>query len=150
MPLLAFWLVPGSLGISQGVRSRGGDLRRPMTLALRRCWPTLFSEPGVSVPVPMLRAQSFHAHPLLLLSLFSPFHLSLSQHLFPHSLLSSLVELKGRGPRSFSFLAVTTLGSPVVFDSNKGEGALFRRWRLGGGWENVTRGMRNRCRDSRG
>lgn len=101
------------LGISQGVRSGGGDLSRQMMLALRRCWPALFSEPGVGILVPMLRAQSFHAHPLLLLlSLFSPFHPSLSQHLFFHSLLSSLVELKAGGPRSFSFLAVYHVRKP--------------------------------------
>lgn len=119
-------LLPPSLGLdswspiehlvfSEEVRTREGVLSRQKSLVLRRCWPALLSEPDIGV-VPMLRTHlSSLPPPSASLLLFSPSCAFLTQLFFFSFLillLSSPVELRAGGPRSFSVLGVHNFRKP--------------------------------------
>lgn len=140
------WSLMEHLIISEGVRTREGGLSRQKSLVLRRCWPALLSEPDIGM-VPMLRTHLSRLPPPAFLMLFSPSCAFLTQLFFFFLLLlSSPVWLRAGGPKSFSVLVVHNFRKPCCLHQPWRGRALFRRWRLGEGWRNVT-GMRNRCSD---
>lgn len=113
---------------------------------LRRCW---LSEPGISIPAPMPRAQFLRltapiSSSCLAILLFPCPCSSLSQLLFPR-LFSDPLELRALGHRPFSVCAAHNFKEPCCFRPGGGAGALCRR-RSPGRLEECHRRMRNRWR----